>query len=80
MTRRISLTLIAFLLVLILPWWGSILFLFFLAFLFPWYYEAIILVLVYELLYGTGYFGLTITITILIPLIEELKKRLYVFS
>ncbi|MCX6712302.1 MAG: hypothetical protein NT041_01260 [Candidatus Vogelbacteria bacterium] len=49
-------------------------------FLWPWYDEAVLLALVYDLLYGSTSFWLTIAIILVIPLVEELKKRLYVFS
>ena len=80
MTPRISLSLLAIILVIILPWWASGFVLLFLVFLWPWYYEAVILALIYDLLYGSGGFYLTIAVILLIPLVEWLKKRLYVFS
>ena len=80
MKQRFSLTLLALLLAVILPWWASLILLLFLIFFFPWYYEAVILTLVYELIYGSGHFWLTMAIIIAIPLSEWLKKRLYVFS
>ena len=80
MTPRLSLTLLALLLVIILPWWASGLVLLWLVFLYPWYYEALLLALVYDLLYGSGIFWLTIAMLIIVPFAEELKKRLYVFN
>ena len=80
MTSRLSLTLSALLLAIILPWWASGFVLLLFIFLYPWYYEAILVMLVYELLYGTGTFWLSLALLLIIPLIEELKKRLYVFN
>ena len=80
MTLRLSLTILFFRLVIILPWWANALILLLFIFFFPWYYEAVPLVLIYDLLYSSGNFWLTIAILIMIPLVEELKKRLYVFS
>jgi hypothetical protein len=77
---RLSVTLISLLLTIILPWWLSLLILLGLVLAWPWYYEAVFLVLVYDLIYGNDYFWLTMAIIIIIPMIEELKKRLYVFS
>ena len=80
MTPRLSLTLLALLLAIILPWWASGFILFLFIFLYPWYYEAVLVMLVYELLYGTGTFWLSLALLLIIPLIEALKKRLYVFN
>ena len=80
MTLRLSLTFLSFLLVIVLPWWASGLVLLLLVFLFPWYYEVVLSALIYDLLYGSGTFWLTISLLIIVPLIEEIKKRLYVFS
>lgn len=80
MTPRISFTLLALLLTVVLPWWASGLVLLILIFSFSWYYEAVLMVLVYDLLYGSGFFYLTIICLLLVPLTEEIKKRLYVFS
>ncbi len=80
MTRRFNLTLLALLLVIILPWWASGFILLLFVFLFPWYYEIVFLALVYDLLYGSTVFWLTIAALIVVPLIEELKTRLYVFN
>ncbi len=80
MTQRFSLTLLVLLSSVLLPWWFNVFVLLFLIFLFSWYYEAGVLVFVFELIYGSGHFWLTIIVITLIPLIEWLKKRLYVFS
>ena len=80
MTPRLSLTLLALLLAIILPWWASGFILLLFIFLYPWYYEAVLVMLVYELLYGTGTFWLSLALLLIIPLIEALKKRLYVFN
>lgn len=80
MAPRFSLALIALIFVFILPWWLSGPFFLLLIFLFPWYYEAVVIVLSYDLLYGSNYLWLTIVCILLIPLAEEIKKRLYVFS
>ena len=80
MTPRLSLTLLVLLLAIILPWWASGFILLLFIFLYPWYYEAVLVMLVYELLYGTGTFWLSLTLLLIIPLIEALKKRLYVFN
>lgn len=80
MTSRISLTLLSIVLVIILPWWANGFVLLLFIFLFPWYYEAVFLALIYDLLYGLNSFWLTIIILLMIPLIEEIKKRLYVFN
>ncbi|MFA6253651.1 MAG: hypothetical protein WC640_00095 [Candidatus Paceibacterota bacterium] len=80
MTLRLSFALLSIILVTFLPWWASALILLLSVFIFPWYYEAVLSVLVYDLLYGSGIFWLTIITLFIIPLIEELKKRLYVFN
>ena len=80
MTRRFNLTLLALLFSVLLPWWFNIFILFALILFFPWYYEAGVLTFVFELIYGSGYFWLTVLIILLIPLMEQFKKRLYVFS
>ena len=80
MTPRLSLTFLSILLVIILPWWASGFVLLLFVFLFPWYYEAVLAALIYDLLYGSAGFWLTLIILIIVPLAEELKKKLYVFS
>ncbi|MFA5001309.1 MAG: hypothetical protein WC531_03790 [Candidatus Paceibacterota bacterium] len=80
MTPRLSLTLLALLLAIVLPWWASGFILLLFIFLYPWYYEAVLVMVVYELLYGLGPFWLSLALLLIIPLIEALKKRLYVFN
>ena len=80
MTLRLSLTLLSLLLVIILPWWASGFILLWLIFLYPWYYEALLVALIYDLLYGSNIFWLTLAMLVIIPLAEEFKKRLYVFN
>ena len=80
MTPRLSLTLLSILLTIILPWWASGFVLLLFVFLFPWYYEAVLGALIYDLLYGSAGFWLTMAVLIIVPLAEELKKKLYVFS
>jgi hypothetical protein len=80
MTLRLSLTLLTIILVIVLPWWASGFILLLFIFLYPWYYEAVLVMVVYELLYGLGPFWLSLALLLIIPLIEALKKRLYVFN
>jgi len=80
MTPRFSLTLLSILLAIILPWWASGFILLLFVFLFPWYYEAALAAFTYDLLHGSAVFWLTIAVLIIVPLAEELKKKLYVFS
>ncbi|MFA5023270.1 MAG: hypothetical protein WC385_00300 [Candidatus Paceibacterota bacterium] len=80
MTLRLSLTLLTIILVIVLPWWASGLVLLLFIFFFPWYYEAVPLAFLYDLLYGSGIFYITIAVLLIIPLVEWAKKRLYVFS
>lgn len=79
---RLSLTILLLLSVVALPWWGSLMLLIFLLFFFSWYYEGALATLGYELIYGLAgqTFWLTIVVLIMVPAIEWLKKRLYVFS
>ena len=80
MILRLSLTLLTLLAIIALPWWASLFLIFLLIFYFPWYYEAVFLVGVFDLLYGTGIMWLVIGAVIIVPLSEELKKTLYVFN
>lgn len=79
MMLRLSLTVLALLVTIILPWWISIIFLLSLIGLFPWCYGAMLPAFTFDLIYGSGYFWLTIGVLILIPLAEIVKERLYVF-
>lgn len=80
MMPRFSLSLLALLFSIILPWWLNIFVWLFLIFFFSWYYEVGLAVFIYELIYGSGYFWLTIIVILSVPVIEWLKKRLYAFS
>jgi len=80
MISRLSLTLVALLSAIILPWWVSGFILLWFIFLYSWYYEAVAVMVVYELLYGQGPFWLSLALLLIIPLVEALKKRLYVFT
>lgn len=77
---RFNLTIFSVVSVFVLPWWSGLIFVLILIFIFPRYYEAIATALIYDLLYGSTIFGLTIAFLVLIPLVEAIKKRLYVFS
>jgi hypothetical protein len=86
MISRISLSLLLVISVIILPWWVSLVFLVSALLFFPWYYESVGLILIYELLYRpvvSGWSGsilwLSLGTLILVPIIEWLKSRLYVF-
>jgi hypothetical protein len=78
---RLSLTILLFVSVVALPWWASLIFLSALVLSFPWYYEGVVAVLLYELIYGlsSSVFGLTLGLLLIIPVVEWGKKRLYVF-
>lgn len=80
MTSRFSFTLIFLVFFFLLPWWVNLILGIIFIFYFPWYYEVIGLTLIYDLLYGFGFFEITLITLILIPLVESLKQRLYVFS
>jgi hypothetical protein len=80
MTPRLSLTFLIVLSVIILPWWLSGFFLLMLVFRYPWYYEAVFVSLIYDLLYGLDTFWITMVVILCVPLAEWLKKRLYVFN
>ncbi|MFA6476031.1 MAG: hypothetical protein WCV68_01300 [Candidatus Paceibacterota bacterium] len=78
---RLSFSILLFVSVFTLPWWISFLFLLTLICYFPWYYEGVVAVLLYELLYSLSGSSpwLTISALLLVPIIEWLKTRLYVF-
>ena len=78
---RLSFTILLLLSVVALPWWLSLLFLLALISRFSWYYEGVAAVLFYELLYSLSgsVLWLTLGALILVPFIEWLKTRLYVF-
>lgn len=78
---RLSFSILLFASVFALPWWLSFFFLLVLICYFSWYYEGVIAALFYELLYGlsTSNLWLTISVLLLVPIIEWLKTRLYVF-
>jgi len=78
---RFSLTVMLLISVVTLPWWVSLIFLVSLILASPWYYEGVLAVLLYELLYSLegSVLYLTLATLLLIPIIEWLKKRLYVF-
>lgn len=78
---RLSLTILLLVSTVALPWWVSLIFLGALILSFPWYYEGVLAVLLYELLYSLAgsVLWLTLATLILVPIIEWLKKRLYVF-
>ncbi len=80
MTLRLSLTLLALLLTVISSWWISGLVLLLFIFIYPRYYEAVLVALVYDLLYGANNFWLTLVVLFIIPLVGEIKRRLYVFN
>ena len=78
---RLSLTILLLISTVALPWWVSLIFLGALILSFPWYYEGVLAVLLYELLYSLAgsVLWLTLATLILVPIIEWFKKRLYVF-
>jgi hypothetical protein len=78
---RLSLGILLLISVVTLPWWVSLIFGLALIFRFPWYYEGVFAILIYELLYSLAgsVLYLTLATLLLIPLIEWLKTRLYVF-
>jgi len=78
---RLSLTILLILSAVALPWWAGLVFLIFSLFFFSWYYEGALATLSYELVYGLAsqVFWLTIIILLTVPMVEWLKKRLYVF-
>ncbi len=81
MMPRLSLTILLLISTVALPWWVSLIFLGALILSFPWYYEGVLAVLLYELLYSLAgsVLWLTLATLILVPIIEWFKKRLYVF-
>jgi len=64
-----------------LPWWVSLIFLLLAIGQWPWYYEGVLVVLAYELVYRLpgDALWLTLAALVLVPLVEQLKQRLYVF-
>lgn len=78
---RLSLTIFLFISAIALPWWLSLIFLLGLIFYFPWYYEGVFAVLCYELLYSlnSSVLWLTLSVLLLVPIVEWFKNRLYVF-
>lgn len=78
---RISVNILLLISTFALPWWVSLLFLVSSIFYFSWYYEAVVIVLFYELLFGLAgsVMWLSLATLLFIPFAEWLKKRLYVF-
>ena len=78
---RFSLTFLLLISVVTLPWWVSLIFLISLILTYSWYYEGVLAILLYELLYSLdgAILYLTLATLLLIPIVEWLKKRLYVF-
>lgn len=78
---RLSLDILLLISVVTLPWWVSLIFCLALVIYFPWYYEGVLAVLIYELLYSLAgsVFYLTLVALLIVPFIEWLKRRLYVF-
>lgn len=81
MKGRISYSILLFISAFALPWWVTLVFLLLATFQWSWYYESVLIVLAYELVYRlpTAHFWLVLAMLVLLPLIEQLKKRLYVF-
>ena len=81
MNPRFSLSILLFISAFALPCWLTLVFLVWAVFSWSWYYESLIIIAAYELVYRSPATVLWLTLGAFVTLflVEWLKERLYVF-
>lgn len=81
MALRFSITLLLIVGAFFLPWWLELFFILAATFYLSWYYEGVIGVLLYELIYAphAENWWPVLVLILIVPVVEFIKSRLYVF-